>query len=123
MASMDISALLLALIRIAEVLETANIIAMASYPDISTSSQPPSSSVPIIGVVPEVQVSTSGVEAASKFVPASNMTFSVRKEEGLEDIPFRCGRGVGEEGVEKMEDGFECQLSDHTVCDPCICSF
>ena len=48
------------------------------------------------------------------------MTFSVRKEEGLEDIPFRCGRGVGEEGVEKMEDGFECQLSDHTVCDPCI---
>ena len=51
------------------------------------------------------------------------MTFSVRKEEGLEDIPFRCGRGVGEEEMERMEGGFECQLSDHTVCDPCICSF
>src|SRR6266542_5687309 len=48
MASMDISALLLALIHIAEVLETANIIAMASYPDVSTSSQPPSSPVPIV---------------------------------------------------------------------------
>ena len=81
MASMDISALLLALIRIAEVLETANIIAMASYPDISTSSQPPSSPVPIVGVVLEVQVSTSGAEAAFKFVPASDVTFSVRNSD------------------------------------------
>ncbi len=25
--------------------------------------------------------------------------------------------------MERTEGGFECQLSDHTVCDSCICSF
>jgi len=121
---MDASALLLVLTRIAEALETANIIAMASYPDVSTSSRsssPPPA--PSAGCVPEVQVSDAGGVQVfpSPFASISEGGADHSIGEGEREMLPGCGRKVGEQ--EKKESGvgcIECQLSGRAAC---LCYF
>jgi len=91
---MDTSALLLVLTRIAEALETANIIAMASYPDVSSSSRssspPPASSA---SCIPEVQVSDVGGAiqvSPSPFASISEGGSGRSIEEGERDVLPGC---------------------------------
>ena len=123
--SMDTSALLLVLTRIAEALETANIIAMASYPDVTTSSRSPSASpAPSAGHVPEVQVSAPGTEtaqvASSPFVSISEALSGRSAEEGGGGALPGHGRGAGEQEKESSIGCNECRLSGRAAC---LCYF
>ncbi len=127
MAFTDVSVLLPVLVRIAEALEAANVIAKANCPDVSPPLLSSSSPAPTIGVIPEVQISTPGVEATR---PVSSTLVSIPGE------LFDCSvRGEGEdplsicvrEGAEGQREGSSCRfggsLSSCAACDCCTCSF
>src|SRR6266540_616928 len=77
MAFTDVSVLLPVLVRIVEALEAANVIAKANCPDVSPPLLSSSSPAPTIGVIPEVQILTPGVEATR---PVSSTLVSIPGE-------------------------------------------